>query len=437
MASIFEQLKKVLHSKSLLLKSRLNERAFIRNRLLPFSVLVTYIMNMIRKSLQLEISSFANFINLPDVSKQAFSQARQKLSAETFITLNRSLIKEFYSDNEVETFKGFRVLAIDGSTIRLPKVDALYNYFKANKEDSVPLANVSLLYDVFNNLSLNATLQPYIGTSEKSMGMEHFQELDNLNKDINTKYNDIILFDRGYLSHFLIFFLHQNNKNFLFRASTSTISEVADVLKSTERDVIVNVVLTKEKLKYKPDFKKYDINLDNMSIKVRVTIHDLPSGEKEILVSSLIDQTQISYDELFYLYGKRWNIEENYKLFKCITAIENFSGESKLAIEQDFYATVFTCNIGSMLAQEAQEEVNLAAADKETKYEYKINRNILIGTLKNEILEVFLGDQDLTLFCNKLKQRLKRSLVAVRPGRSFKRFFRYRNRRPLIHKNCL
>lgn len=393
-------------------------------------------INLIRKSLQLEISSFANFVGLPDVSKQAFSQARQKLSPEAFITLNKSLITEFYSDNEIITFKNFRVLAIDGSTLRLPKIDTLYNFFGTNHEGNVPLANTSVLYDVLNNLNLNATLEPYFGTSEKSMAMKHFQELEDLNKNVNTQHKDLILFDRGYLSHFLMFLLREKSKDFLFRAA-ATITEVIEVLKSGNRDTVIDIVLTKEKLKHKPDLKKYAVDLENMSIKVRVAIYDLSSGEKEILVTSLIDQNEVNYDELFTLYAKRWGIEENYKLYKCIAEIENFSGESKLAIEQDFYATVFTCNVGSLLAQEAQDEVNLASVDKEIKYHYKINRNILIGTIKNEILEVFLGNHDMTQYCEKIKQRLKRSLIAVRPGRSFKRSFYPRRRRFLIDKSCL
>jgi len=404
---------------------------------LPFPVLVTYIINLIRKSLQFEISSFASFIGLPDVSKQAFSQARKKLSPEVFVSLNRSLVTEFYSDNEIKTFKGLRVLAVDGSTIRLPKTNELYEHFGTNQKGNVPLANTSVLYDVLNHITLNATLVSYRETSEKTMAMEHFEELFDLDRKVTgNQHSDLLVFDRGYLSHFLMFFLREKNKNFLFRA-TATITEIVNVIKSGNKDAIIDIVLTKEKLRFRPDFKKYAVNLENNSIKVRVATYELSSGETEILVTSLIDQNEFTYDDLFNLYAKRWNIEENYKLYKCIAEIENFSGESKLAIEQDFYATVFTCNAGSLLSQEAQDEVNLESAEKDIKYTYKINRNILIGTIKNEILEIFLGDQDIAQSCEQLKKRLKRSLVAVRPGRSFDRpTFRWRNR-SIIDKKCL
>lgn len=387
--------------------------------------------------MQFEISSFASFINLQDASKQAFSQARKKLSPEVFVLLNKKLITEFYSNNEFKTYKGMRLLAVDGSVVRLPESDELYNFFGAHQQ-GVPLAKTSVLYDVLNNLTLHATLAPYYGASEKSMALEHFEELQFFDSESPDKtFEDLLLFDRGYPSHFFMFLLRNNKKHFLFRfPDTSTIREVVDVVKSGARDAIIDIVLTKEKLRSIPT--KYLPHLGNKTLKVRVAIFDLSSGEKEVLVTSLLDQNKINYADLFELYTKRWDVEEHYKLYKCIAEIENFSGESKLAIEQDFYATVFTCNAASLLAQEAQEELALAAIDKDTKYEYKINRNILVGTVKNEILEVLLGSQNLAKYCEKLKRRLKRGLVAIRPGRSYPRAESRREYRPpRIHKNAM
>jgi hypothetical protein len=234
-----------------------------------------------------------------------------------------------------------------------------------------------------------------------------------------------------------MFLLREMSKYFLFRVpETSSIGEIQKAINTGFRDVITDIVLTKEKLSYLTE-RDYLSRLENKTLKVRVVVIDLPGGKKEVLATSLIDQEKFTYNDIFALYGMRWNVEEHYKFYKCITEIENFSGESKLAIEQDFYATVFTCNSASLLAQEAQEEVNQAAANKKTKYTYKINRNILIGTVKNEILEVLIGNHDLTKYCEKLKRRLKRSLVAIRPGRSYNRPTPRRERRPIIHKNSM
>lgn len=98
----------------------------------------------------------------------------------------------------------------------------------------------------------------------------------------------------------------------------------------------------------------------------------------------------------------RWNIEESYKFYKNIAEIENFSGKSKIAIQQDFYATIFACNTSALLLLESQDQIEEKLAEKNLKYNYKINRNMLIGIIKNEIMDVLIEQQDLIKYCKKL-----------------------------------
>ena len=99
--------------------------------------------------------------------------------------------------------------------------------------------------------------------------------------------------------------------------------------------------------------------------------------------------------------------------------MENFSGKSKLTIEQDFFATVFTCNIASLLMQEAQDE--MSPTEKQKKYQYKVNKNIGFALLKDELIKTILLNGDLGEFCRDVKQKMKKNMVPVRPGRSFPR----------------
>lgn len=61
---------------------------------------------------------------------------------------------------------------------------------------------------------------------------------------------------------------------------------------------------------------------------------------------------------------------------------------------------------------------------KELKYEYKINRNILIGIVKDEIIDIFLSDRNLDEYCNALKDRIKKNLIPIRPNRKYPRVFK-------------
>src|ERR671911_343889 len=84
----------------------------------------------------------------------------------------------------------------------------------------------------------------------------------------------------------------------------------------------------------------------------------LPTGEVEILMTSLLDRDDHPAEEFATLYHLRWAQEENYKCFKCRVEVENWSGKSSLAIRQDFHAKVFTLNLTAVLTRTAQQQVD-------------------------------------------------------------------------------
>jgi len=81
------------------------------------------------------------------VSPSAFCQARMKLDPRALLALNRFTPRLWH---------GSRLLAIDGSTARLPNTDDVMATFGAPPEgSSVPLARFSRLYDVLNGLVID------------------------------------------------------------------------------------------------------------------------------------------------------------------------------------------------------------------------------------------------------------------------------------------
>ena len=113
-------------------------------------------------------------------------------------------------------------------------------------------------------------------------------------------------------------------------------------------------------------------------IKVRLVKVLLNSGEVELLITSLMDETK--YPALIFkeLYFKRWGIESLYDKLKNKLLIENFTGYSETSILQDFYCTLFLSNIQSLLVSEANEELATKGIE-DKKYEYKVNTNLSIG----------------------------------------------------------
>jgi len=333
----------------------------------------------------MELLHFAKTGNVKEATKQAFSKARQKLDPTTFVLMNQKLIQEFYTDNEIKDFKGFRPLAIDGSKVQLPSSKELiehYGTISSNK--TLPLAMVSTLFDVLNNVTIDALIYPH-KTSERNLAIEHIKNLAKINSNTKfeeSKLKDLFIFDRGYPSMHLIMFLREIKKDFLMRCPSNCVSDVQEAVKSGKEDQIIEIKISNLGKCIKSRLRKKIPNIDeNTTLRVRVLVSKLKSGEQEILLTSLLDKTKYSSADMFELYNKRWDTEENYKFHKSIAAMENFSGKLKLTIEQDFFATIFTCNVAALLMQEAQDDISELLERKKYKHKYKINRNIGLGLM--------------------------------------------------------
>jgi len=102
-------------------RHRNSKTAFTRTRKLYFSLLVVLILKKSMKSIQLILNEFTSIFDLETVSNSAFTQARANLKYTAFIELNqKAVVDVMYSDDNIQLYKGMRVMGIDGSKILLP-----------------------------------------------------------------------------------------------------------------------------------------------------------------------------------------------------------------------------------------------------------------------------------------------------------------------------
>ena len=404
---------------------------FSRRCLLTFPILISFILNLIRKSLQVELNSLIKFLPIEWISKQTFSAARRKISPLAFVELNNTLIHEFYTDNDFKTWKGYRLIAVDGSILYLPNNEETINKYGVctNQSVTVPMAKASFAYDVLNGLTLDAILNHYL-SSERDMAIQH---LSNINSIVSTK--DLIIADRGYPAIYLMGIFYLQNKDFLIRCDTNLIYEVKKAVQQGLTDTTITISFNKIKGHLRDKLKKSAINIDfNKKMRVRVVAFPLNTGEIEVLLTSLLDVDLFPHTDFKTLYGLRWEAEENFKFHKMRLEIENFSGHSALAVEQDFHATILTANMHALLTNEAQEELLTELEKKDLNYKYKLNENVSLGLLKNELLEVLLNPRrDLVKFCKRIKEQMKKSMIPIREGRKAKRF--WKNTKKKHHMN--
>lgn len=210
------------------------------------------------KSLQLYLNEFIPRLGLPGltVSAMAYSKARRKLKHTAFIELNQTaVIQTMYEDGDYRTFHGFRILACDGSKIRLPEDDPkvatvfgarAYRAGAGSKPTGVhAMALASVFYDVLNRIALDARLLP-VAIHEVSAAISQLKGTsdDHFLADQLTK-DDLIVQDRGYHSYRMLAALSKTPAQFVVRAKRGSGMRVVDEMLtgSSSNDRIETIIL--------------------------------------------------------------------------------------------------------------------------------------------------------------------------------------------------
>jgi hypothetical protein len=370
-------------------------------------------MTNLAKSIQREIALFKDAIELdggsiPEVSKAAFCKARRKLKFTAFIELSKVILDEFYASDEVITWHGYRLLAVDGSSHELPnskEVKKRYGVFQYREDGkAICMARSLMVYDVLNHLTLHGDMDGF-NQSENTLFWQALSQL-KLNKD------DLFIFDRCYASHLLIFYLHQAGVQYCFRMKQNWF-ETERFLRSGKSSDVISIGLP-----FADRQKAVELGITEVRLKCRLANIKLDSGEIEILLTSLTDEKQFNLTDLKELYGFRWPVEDCFKTFKHKVCIENFSGKSVKAVLQDFYVKIFIMNLTAVAVRPINEALKKPAI--KVKHTHQVNFIEAIATMKRAVVSFFVTKQ-ISNALIRLYDRLSRFTEPIRPGRKHKR----------------
>ena len=194
-----------------------------------------------------------------------------------------------------------------------------------------------------------------------------------------------------------------NNLDYVIRVKISFSKLILDFEKSKKKSQIVTITSGRYiKLSDKASDK-------TAPIKVRLIRVELPKGQVEILMTSLLDIKNYPNNMFKSLYYKRWRVETFYDELKNKLKVEHFSGYSRQSILQDFYAALFIGNIQTLIVSELEDEI--AEKNKQRKLDYKINTNLSYGFLKNRVIELFFTENQIEQPLNELKQLFMENMV--------------------------
>jgi len=387
--------------------ARRNPQDFTRDRDLPLPRLIAMMLNFRKGTIEDELDQFFETLSgqqlAPSVTPAAFCKARQKLDPSAFLALNQALLDSTHRHLPQRLWHGMRLLAVDGSTARLPDTDPIRATFGGPGDSRVPMARFSRLYDVLNEQVVWADMDPY-ASAERDLAALYLLRLGA---------DDLVLYDRGYPAFWLLAYHMEEQRQFCARAKLDFHPQVEAFVASKARS---KVVVLKPSDKSATQCKAYDI--DSRPMTVRLVRVDLKGGETEVLITSLVDKQAFPSRWFAKLYHLRWGVEENYKREKSRLEIENFSGRTVLSVRQDFYAKIVALNIASVFSNLAQWLVDERHGER--RRAYRVNFANALSKMKNNLVRLLLDAVTADIGW-RLVEKMALCTEAVRPNRSFPR----------------
>jgi hypothetical protein len=372
-AETIEFLRKIANSKDFISRHRRSPQDFTRKRKLPAFSLIAFLLSLVRGSYQKELDRFFHILSRREtpervVTKAALAKARIKLKYQAFVELNHRLVGFFESHFARKTWHGFRLLATDGSTARLPHTDNIRKHFgslKSHRGRPSPMARLSQLFDPLNKITVDAIISPrHIG--ERQLAANHFLHLMP---------KDLVLLDRGYPAWWLFALILSMKAQFCARIANRW-KIIKSFLDSGQKECIIFLPMPTTSAKYA---RQMALDTSPLSLRlIRIDVGDKPL----VLITSLTDTKAYPRHMFSDLYHCRWPVEEDYKAIKCRIELENFSGKSALSVYQDFHAKVLMKNIVSIFALPVNQQL-IADKKPDQKYDYQVNLTHALATAKD------------------------------------------------------
>ena len=119
---------------------------------------------------------------------------------------------------------------------------------------------------------------------------------------------------------------------------------------------------------------------ENKFLEIRIVKVKLKTGEIELLATNLTKE-EFTTEELKELYNQRWEIETGFKKLKSLVRIEEFTGNRRIIIEQDFYAHIFIYNLANAIKNDGQNKITRKPRNKEDQMIYQPNFSKIVGNI--------------------------------------------------------
>ena len=334
------------------------------------------------------------------------------------------LLPGFYAPEQAahrRLWRGHRLLGCDGSLLRLPVHPHIIETFGAlavanhlgDTGTRYTPARLSVLYDLLNHVGLDARLAP-VAQGEVELVTAQLARVEP---------GDVLIWDRGFTGLVLLAQVRARGAHFVGRCSQSSFAAAQELFRADRAGAsrLVRLVAAKDQ---RAELKQLGLPGE---LTVRFVSVRLSTGELEVLVTSLLDEALYPREEFLEVYHWRWQHETYHQLLKGRLDLENWSGQTVAAVQQDVQAAVLVSNVETLLSQEPQEA--LSAGDAGRRHPAQVNRAVSYHALKERLLDLLWSPRPLAEVLEEMQRWMQHTPVSVRPKRQVTR------RPPSFHRS--
>lgn len=350
------------------------------------------------------------------VSEAAFAKARQRMPFTFWVELIILLGEQFEQQHgTLHNFRGFRILAIDGTRIDLPECRSLCDHFGTAKNTfgrQQPQARMVLLQFPFTRMPYRYELAP-VSCGEVTMAMRLCSHLRG---------NDLVLLDAGFWSYGLLWEIQNRKAYFALRLKRGVNLKTFKRLGRSERLV-----------RWTPKDSRGNWRKAGLpkSIDLRVIEYRVPGFRRQAIVTNVLSPKAISREDwtrlttscqdahrklLPGLFHRRWEIETTFSELKVVQGMEGqLRSRTPESIAYEIASHVVLYLLVRWLMVEAAVKHGLdplRLSFLEASRELKLMRPALLTASPDWASEVLLP---------RLLDRIAEHQVPLRPGRHYVR----------------
>ena len=388
---------------------------FTRNRKLPFPDVIMIILSMAGCPIREELLDYFDY-DINTATSSAFVQARSKVLPDAFEQLLH-LFNNAYPCTE--TYKGYRLIAVDGSDLNIPYDPQDRTTLHKNQHKACRLYHINAAYDILNNRYVDLIVQGKTNNYEqKAMWTmaERFPEKKT-----------IFIADRNYPTWNNMEHIIRSGKYFLIR--TKDIHSFNSLLRKfglpdSEFDMDIHTTLMTNltmSLKYPDKFRVlstsstfdfFDAENPFYDVSYRVVRFKLDGTDDYECIITNLSRNEFSIEDIKYLYGLRWQEEISFRHLKYSADLSAVHARKRSSILQEIWARAILYNFSFIIIQELAKR-KAGRKRKKRKYEYVINKTRAIHLIRDLLLKRKGGSSP-----PDLEGLISNEILPLRPGRS-------------------